>query len=244
MAGTTNQAMGRTSHVQAVRMARGACRNRFCRTGLGADRAAMVACHGRRARAETREDRHRFQQFAEGLQGRSGLQGHLSRGDDRRDRSVPRQAAATHHSGVRGRHRDDDGGQGRGLSGLRADEGRRGAVRSEGLPTGGGRLLHRHPGQHVVLPVQFLDPGTLLQQGPVQEGRARSEFAAENLARGRRGGREAAGGRRALRLHQRMAVLDQHREFVGLAQCADRHPGERVRRIQYRAEDQRAGSPI
>src|SRR5437867_1168243 len=40
MAGTTNQAMGRTSPVQAARMARGACRNRCCRTGPGPDRAA------------------------------------------------------------------------------------------------------------------------------------------------------------------------------------------------------------
>ena len=47
------------------------------------------------------------------IQGRARLQGQLSRVDDRRDRRLPRGQRAASPAGLRGRHRDDDGGQGR-----------------------------------------------------------------------------------------------------------------------------------
>ena len=53
------------------------------------------------------------QREPEGLQGRRHLQGQLSRVDDRRDRRLPRRQRAAHPAGVRGRHRHDDGRQGR-----------------------------------------------------------------------------------------------------------------------------------
>ena len=68
-------------------------------------------------------------------------------------------------------------------AGLRADGGRRREVRPEGLPAGGHRLLHDHGRPDAVAPAQQLDAGPLLQQGCLQEGRARSEQAAQDLAR-------------------------------------------------------------
>ena len=41
------------------------------------------------------------------------FKGTLSRVDDRGDRRVPRRQRAAHPAGLRGRHRDDDGRQGR-----------------------------------------------------------------------------------------------------------------------------------
>ena len=46
-------------------------------------------------------------------------------------------------------------------------------------------------------------------------------------------------GRRALRLHLRLDQLDPARELLGLAQPADRHQRERLRRRQFRADLQR-----
>ena len=70
--------------------------------------------------------------------------GTLPRVDDRGDRRVPRRQRAAHPAGVRGRHGDDDVGQGRDQAGPRGDEGGRRDVRPEGVPPGGRRLLHRH----------------------------------------------------------------------------------------------------
>ncbi len=103
------------------------------------------------------------------------LQGLLSGDHDGGDRGVPRAPAARHRAGLRGRHRHHDGRQGRDLSGLQADEGHRARLGSEGLPARRRRLLHRHRRQHAVDAVQLLDPDPLLQQGRVQEGRARPE---------------------------------------------------------------------
>ena len=61
----------------------------------------------------------------------AGLQGLLYRDADRRDRRLPRQQAPAHRAGLRGRHRDHDGRQGRGLAGLPADGRRR---RSRSIP--------------------------------------------------------------------------------------------------------------
>ena len=79
------------------------------------------------------------------IQGRAGLQGLLHRDPDRRDRRLPRQAGAAHRAGVRGRHRQHDGGQGRGLSGLPADGRRQGAVRSQGVHRARSTATTRRP---------------------------------------------------------------------------------------------------
>ncbi len=99
-------------------------------------------------------------------------------------------------AGVRSRHGDDDGGQGRDQAGLPGDGRRRREVRSEGLHAGGGRLLHDAQGPDAVVAVQQLDDGVLLQQGRVREGRARPEPRAGDLARGGRR-RRASSRRRA-----------------------------------------------
>ena len=60
----------------------------------------------------------------------AGLQGPVSRVDGRRDRGVPRGQRAAHPSGVRGRHGDDDGGEGRDQAGPGGDARGRREVRS------------------------------------------------------------------------------------------------------------------
>ena len=52
---------------------------------------------------------------------------------------------AAHRAGVRGRHRHHDGRQGRGQSGLPADGGRQGAVRSQGLSSARSTATTRRP---------------------------------------------------------------------------------------------------
>ena len=133
--------------------------------------------------------RQRLQCEPEGLQGRARLQGLVSGIDDGGDRGVPRRQRAAHPAGVRGRHGDDDGGQGRDQAGLRDDEGGQGAVRPEELPVDGGRLLLRQQGQHAVVAVQQLDDAVLRQQGRLQEGGPRSREGAEDLGRVRGGRR-------------------------------------------------------
>ena len=85
------------------------------------DRNSVVACHGRPARRNAECAGRGLQQVPEGLQGRPRLQRHLHRDHDRRDCSIPRQAAAPYRSGIRGRHGDHDGGQRRDLSRASAD---------------------------------------------------------------------------------------------------------------------------
>ena len=165
----------------------------YSASALGGDRDPVVAFDGRRRARQGQRAREQVQREPEGLQGRAGLQGQLSRIDDRGDRRVPRRQRAAHPAGVRGRHRDDDGGQGRDRARVQADEGRRRAVRSQGLPAGGRRLLHRHQGQHAVVPVQQLDGRLLLQQGRLQEGGPRSGEGAEDLEGIRRRRGEAQG---------------------------------------------------
>ena len=198
----------------------------------GRHRSPVVARHGRQAGREGGRDRRRLQRVPVGLQDHARLQGQLHRDHDRRHRRVPRQAAAAHRAGLRGRHGHHDGRQGRHLSGLRADEGRGRSVRSGRLPAGGHRLLHRHRRQHAVDAVQQLHPGALLQQDCVREGRHRGR--SEDLAGGRGGRDEAAGRGLSLRIHHRLAVLGPDRELLGLAQPADRHQGQRLRRHGHR----------
>ena len=70
----------------------------------------------------------------EELQGRAHLQGQLRRIDDRGSGRLPLGQCAAHPAGLRGRHSDDDGQQGRGHAGRQDDGGRRLQVRPR-LPT-------------------------------------------------------------------------------------------------------------
>ena len=75
----------------------------------------------------------------------------------------------------------------------------------------------------------------------LQEGRARSRQAAEDLARGVRRGQEAQGRRPSqLRLRQCLGHLGQPRAALGLAQRAARHQGQRHGRLRHGAEVQLA----
>ena len=160
-------------------------------------------------------------------------------GDDRR---VPREAAAAYRPGIRGRHGDDDGCQGRDLSRASADGRRRRDVRSQRISAGGLRLLLDDGRQAPVDAVQLLDARPLLQQGSIQEGRPRPRHAAENLV-GHGAIREEAPGRRLpVRVHQPVADLGANREFRRVAQHSICHRGERVRRDGHQAHDQRSAA--
>ena len=91
-------------------------------------------------------------------------------------------------------------------AGLPADEGRRRAVRSEGLSAGHHRLLLDLEGRDAVVPVQLVLDGDVDQQGRVEEGRRRRN--PEDLAGSVRRRQEAEGRRlRHLRLLQRVGDL-------------------------------------
>ena len=182
-----------------------------------------------------------FNKTPDRVQGRAGLQGLLHRDPDRRDRRLPRQAGAAHRAGVRGRHRQHDGRQGRGLSDLPADGRRQGAVRPQGVHRAGLRLLLDDRRQAAVHAVQLLDAGALLEQGAAEQGGPRSQQAADDLARAGRDGQEGGRRRRQVRVHAAMADLDADRELRRLAQSALRHQGQRLRRHRHRAEVQRPG---
>ena len=164
--------------------------------------------------------RGRLQQVAAGVPRQRGLQGELHRDDDRGHRRVPGQAAAAHRPGLRGRDGHDDGRQGGGQAGLRADGPGRREVRPEGLRPGGDRLLHDGGWSDALAPAQQLDAGALLQQGCLQEGGAGSEQAAQDLARDGRVREEDPGRRISLRLQQPVAAVDPPRELLRLAQRA------------------------
>ncbi len=77
----------------------------------------------------------------------------------------------------------------------------------------------------------------------LQEGRPRPRQAAEDLARGVRGGQEAEGRRPSqLRLRQRLGHLGQPRAALGLAQRAALHQGQRHGRLRHGAQVQRAAA--
>ena len=126
---------------------------------------------------------------------------------------------------------------------LPAHAGGRREVRSAGLSVGDHRLLLDGQGRDAVLPVQLVLDRDVVQQGRLQEGGARSGQAAEDLARGVRGGEEAEGRRpRHLRLLERLGDLGQPRAALGLAQRAAGDEGERPRRLRHRAEVQRSAA--
>ncbi len=139
--------------------------------GPGPDRDPMVAFDDQRPQRLGRRPRQRLQREPEGLQGGAHLQGHLRRFDDGRHRRLPRRQCAAHPAGLRGRHRHHDGQQGRHRAGGQGADRRRPQVRPQGLHPGRGGLLYGAERADAELPVQQLDHGAELQQGPVQEGR-------------------------------------------------------------------------
>ena len=170
------------------------------------------------------------------------LQGLLCRHDERRHRRVPRRQRAAHHAGVRGRHRDDDGRQGRDQAGARDDEGSR-RERSIRRPTCRPSPATTRPPRARCCRFPFNSSSTVMwvNKDALQEGRPRPEIA-EDLARSVRCGQEAEGRRlRHLRLLQRLdrpgCIIEQ---FSRLAQRADRHQGQRPRRLRHRAQVQLA----
>ena len=145
------------------------------------DRNPVVALDGRRAGREAQRPRDQVQREPDAVQGRAGLQGQLSRVDDRGDRGVPGGERAAPAPGVRSRHGDDDGGQGRDRTGHQGDGGREGTVRRQGVPAGHRGLLHRPQGQHAVVPVQQLDGRPVHQPRRLQESGTQSRSGAEDL---------------------------------------------------------------
>ena len=146
------------------------------------------------------------------------------------DRRLPRRQRAAHPAGVRGRHRDDDGQQGRDRAGRQGDEGRRPEVRPQRLRAGGGRLLHRAERPDAELPVQQLDARSSTTT------RTPSRPPASTRTSRRRPGpkwrwpppssRPAATSARSPPL----AELDPARELLGLAQRRVRDQEQRLRR--------------
>ena len=174
-------------------------------SAFAVDGDPVVARHDGRQQRGRHQARRGVQRVAEGLQGRRRLQGLLSGHDECRHRRVPGRQRAAHPAGLRGRHRDHDGRQGRHQAGLPADGGGRRDVRPEGLPAGDHRLLLDRQGRDAVLPVQLVLDGDVDQQGRPEEGQCRDP---EDLAGGVRGGQEAqGGGLRDLRLHGRLDDL-------------------------------------
>ncbi len=134
----------------------------------------------------------------------------------------------------------DDVRKGGDQAGLPGDGRCRREIRPEDLHTGGGRVLHQYQGTDAVVSVQQLDDGVLLQQGGVREGRARSQPRAGDLARSHGRRREdQGGGRRVVRLHDRVAVVGPARKLLGVAQHGVRDQGERLRRQRPEARLQR-----
>ena len=209
---------------------------------VGAEGNPILARHGRAAWRRNQCARRRIQQEPDRVQSRVGLQGLVHRDADCCDRGFSRQAEPPHRPGVRGRHRHDDGGQGRGLSRVSVDGRQRRGVRPQGLYRPRLRLLLHDRRQAAVDAVQLLDPRVLLEQGTLPEGRPRSQQAADDLAGGGRDGQETRRLRRALRHHDPVADLDDDRELRRLAQSALLDQGQRFWRSRHRAEIQRSAA--
>ena len=169
----------------------------FAANAQRANRDPVVALDDGRAERPRQRSRQGLQREPEAVQGRPGLQGRVSRVDGGGDRRVPRRQRAAHPAGVRGRHRDDDGRQGRHQAGRRGDARGGREVRSQVVHQLGRRLLHHDQGRDAVVPVQQLDAGVLLQQGRVREGGPRSRTARRRP--GRRSWRRRPRSRRRAR---------------------------------------------
>ena len=166
------------------------------RPGPRRDQYPVVARDDGRAWPPARSSRRRLQQRAIGLPDHSDLQRQLHRNRHGRDFRRPHAIPSGNRPGQRDRDRDHDGRARRRLSGLRADARRRRGFQPVGLSARSDRLLRRRCRQHAVVSVQFIDADPLLQQGSIPQSRPRCEHAAENLARGRGHGPQAATRRR------------------------------------------------
>ena len=197
----------------------------------------------RQARRQGQRARHRSSTRARTTTRSCPSSRAVRRVDGGGDRRLPRRQRAAHPAGVRGRHGDDDGGQGRDQAGLPGDGGGGREVRSEGVPAA---------------PWPATTP-TRRASCCRSRSTARRRCSTSTRTRSRRpasiptkppktwpevgaGGGEAQGVGGALRLHDRLAVVGAARELQRLAQRADRHQGERLRRPRHAARVQRAAA--
>ena len=147
---------------------------------------------------------------------------------------------AAHRAGLRGRHRQHDGRQGRGLSGPPGDGGRQGAVRSQGLHRPGLRLLLDDRRQAAVDAVQLLDAGALLEQGA-----ASRRPASIPTSRPRPGRSWARWPRRLVAVGAKCGFTPQWQTWTMIENFGAwhnlpyRHQGQRLRRHRHRAQVQR-----
>ena len=124
------------------------------------------------------------QRIANGVQGRAGLQGPVRRIDGRGDRRVSRRQPAADRAGVRSRHGDDDGGQGRDQAGVPADGRGRRAVRSQRLSRRGVRRTTRTPHGHLLsMPFNSSTQVLYINDDAFKKAGLDPEQAAEDLAR-------------------------------------------------------------
>ena len=100
------------------------------RAGTGGDRNPVVARHGRQARREGQLDRQGFNKTQSDYKVVPVFKGSYAETMTAAIAAY-RAGSARDRPGLRGRHRDDDGRQGRGQAGLPADGRRRRAVRPE-----------------------------------------------------------------------------------------------------------------
>ena len=85
-------------------------------------------------------------------------------------------------------------------------------------------------GQMLSFPFNSSTTGLPLQQGRLQGRRPRPRQAADDLARGGAGRRQAEGQRPQVPVHDELAGLDPARELLGLAQRRVRDQEQRLRR--------------
>ena len=162
--------------------------------------------------------------------------------DDRRDRGIPRQAGAAHRAGVRGRHRDDDGGQGRDLSGARADEGRTASRSTQrAICRRSSGYYSDMKGNMLSFPFNSSTPILYYNKDLFKKAGLDPETPPKTFD-GCRGLREeTAGGGRAMRLHHRVAVAAcRSRTSPPITTSRSRTQENGFGRPRRRAETQRA----
>ena len=150
--------------------------------------------------------------------------------------------APAYPAGLRSRHGDHDGSQGRHQAGLGADAGGRREVRQRRLSACRRGILLEFGRQAGLHAVQQLHPRRLLQQGRVPQSRARSRSAAQDLAGIPRRWPQAGRRRQFLRLHPGLDELDPARSVQRLACRALRLQGQWARWQGCRAGDERAAA--
>jgi len=137
-------------------------------------------------------------------------------------------AAARHRSGQRNRDRDHDGCEGRDLSRVRIDAGRKGGILPGRISSGRDRLLCRCRRQHAVIPFNASTPILYYNKNLFRAAGLDPEIAPKTWARSarRRSGCVRPGG---LRVHHLLAVMDQRREFLGIHNLPISNQGQRLR---------------